>query len=376
MAEKTNNGLLWAIGIVLILLGSIYFYYSDNIVGNLRIGVITPISAEEGISMTELQQTYNLAVLEINDKGGVKGRTVELVYMDGTCGTADVTAAAQKLINTHKVDYIIGGTCEAETRMIAQVTQNARALLISSMLAGTALSDAGDLVYRTYPATDSEGALIASHGFGTEQSRAAVISEETEYSQGVRAAFVDNYEGEIVFDGIYDSENTTLWSFMRDLRNANPQMVYLIPDNADNGAVLLKQIKLAYLNVAIYGAQSMLDTEAFEANKSLYEELVFAGLQLSEEGKAAEMLTAFEETYGALPTDEVHSAAAYDSIYLIKDALESGARGAEGVAEYFDASINGWDGAIGALSFDDNGDAEVDLNLMQVIGGELVEIAR
>ena len=116
-----------------------------------------------------------------------------------------------------------------------------------------------------------------------------------------------------------------------------------------------------------------IDLEMFEANQSLYEELVLAELRLKSEGAGAEFLAAFEAQFENTPSDALASAAAFDAVKLIEEAVNAGAYEAEGVAEFLDSTVNDWPGAIGNIRFDENGDAQVDLTLVQVIGGVLVE---
>jgi ABC-type branched-subunit amino acid transport system substrate-binding protein len=50
-----------------------------------------------------LKKGVEIAVSEINAKGGVKGRLLEIIYEDGKCSNKEASTATQKLISIDKV---------------------------------------------------------------------------------------------------------------------------------------------------------------------------------------------------------------------------------------------------------------------------------
>ncbi|MEK7620559.1 MAG: ABC transporter substrate-binding protein [Patescibacteria group bacterium] len=376
MAENKQNVLLWAIGGVLIILGVIYFSVTGGSAGTLKIGVLTPLSGDAASYGTAVQRAYDLAVSEVNAAGGVDGRQIELVYEDAKCEGATAVTAAQKLVNAGGVKFILGGTCSGETLGASQITQGSRVLLLSPSATSPDITDAGDLVFRTYPSDDLEAVLVAAHATENGHARAAIISETTEFAQGVRSAFKASYNtGTVVFDETFESGETDFRALITKLRAANPQMVYVNPQSLVAGELILKQMEEVGLNVAVYTNNAMLDRSAIAANPSLYEEVVMAEVQLPTDGKTATMLAAYEALYGNTPAFVAFTASAYDSVYLLAEAIGSVGEDPEAVAGYFGYQIVDWPGAIGTFNFDENGDAEIELTLTQVIGGALVPLS-
>lgn len=375
MAENKQNALLWAIGGVLIILGVIYFSVTGGNVGTLKIGVLTPLTGETASYGTAMQRAFDLAVSEINQAGGVGGKQLELVYEDSKCEGASATTATQKLVNVDEVEFILGGTCSGETLAAALITQEARVLLLSPTSSSPDITQAGDLVFRTYPSDIFEAKIIAAHATENGHTRAALIWETTDFAQGVRNAFKASYTGTVVFDETFNTGETDFRTLISKLRIANPQMVYVIPRGPVTGELLLKQINESGMNVAVYGTNTLIDRFAIAANPSVYEEVVMAEVQISSEGKASLMLAAFEAMYGGSPEFLAFTASAYDDVYLLAEAINVVGEDPEEVAGYFSYQVVDWPGAIGTFNFDENGDAEVELTLVQAVGGELVPLA-
>lgn len=374
MAENKQNTLLWAIGGVLIILGVIYFSVTGGNTTTIKVGVLTPLTGDAASYGTAMQRAYDLAVSEVNAQGGVEGKQLELVYEDSKCDGSAATTSTQKLVNVDGVDFILGGTCSGETLAAAPITQEARVLLLSPSATSPDITEAGDLVFRTYPSDDFEAKMVAAHATENGHARAAIISETTDFAQGVRNAFKASYTGTVVFDETFNSGETDFRTLITKLRAANPQMVYVSPQSPVAGELILKQINESGLNVAVYANNAMIDRSAIAANPSMYEEVVMAEVQIPTDGKAAAMLAAYEALYGNSPEFLAYTASAYDSVYLLAEAIGAVGEDPEAVAGYFSYQVVDWPGAIGVFNFEENGDAEVELTLVQAIGGQLVPL--
>ena len=97
----------------------------------IKIGLDNPVTgAYAGIGVNE-QIGCQFAIEEINAKGGILGRKVELVVEDSTSTDAGVgVQKARKLIMGAKVDFLIGSVNSAIALAIAQVSNEKRVLHI------------------------------------------------------------------------------------------------------------------------------------------------------------------------------------------------------------------------------------------------------
>ncbi|MBI5794454.1 ABC transporter substrate-binding protein [Candidatus Uhrbacteria bacterium] len=374
MPEKNNNALLWAIGIVLIVLGFVYFSATGGSGGTIKVGVLTPLTGDEASYGTAMQRAYDLAVSQVKAAGGVNGKDIELVYEDSKCDGAAATTATEKLVNVDGVKFILGGTCSSETLAAAPITQAARVLLLSPSATSPDITEAGDLVFRTYPSDDFEAKMVAAYAQSASLTRAAIISETTDFAQGVRDAFKASYTGTLVFDETFTSGETDFSTLVTEMRASNPKMVYVNPQSPAAGERILKQISESGMNVAIFMNNAMTNRSAVATNPALYEEVVMAEVQLPSQGKAVDMLAAYEAKYGNAPEFLAFTASAYDSVYLLAEAVSSVGEDTQAVAGYFAYQVVDSPGALGTFNFDENGDAEVELTLVQAIGGALVPL--
>lgn len=97
----------------------------------IRIGVNLPLSGTYAAYGKNEQIGCELAVEEINSKGGILGRSVELLFEDSTSvDTGTAVLKARKLINRDKVDLLLGNLNGAMALAISQVSNESKTLHI------------------------------------------------------------------------------------------------------------------------------------------------------------------------------------------------------------------------------------------------------
>lgn len=73
----------------------------------IKIGVVTPNSGGLAVLGDDLARNYELAADEVNAKGGIRGRKVQIIRGDAT-NAQEAIAAVEKLVGRDKVDIVAG----------------------------------------------------------------------------------------------------------------------------------------------------------------------------------------------------------------------------------------------------------------------------
>ena len=370
MVKQPSMGLLWVIGIVLILLGVVYFSINPQ-TSILKIGVIAPLSGELEMNGTQMQNAYNLALSKINEDGGINGKTVELLFKDGACDADQTTAHMQELLNVEEVFYVIGGGCAVESDAISKLTQEAQTLFISASTFNW--QEDNSLSFSLQLSLANEIVLLATAGYEDGHTRAAVFYQDSSMSEYVLSAFEGAYEGAVVFSETFETQED-LDGLMTTLRYANPQMVLIVPEDSASGVMVIDTLDSNWFNVGMYATSAIIDQEAFLETPSTYEELVIADSQIGDGDAAQAFLSGYELMYSAAPELPMIAASAYDGLTLLAEALTQTGGDSEAAAEYLSSQVNAYSGATGTFSFDESGNTDLMPVLVQVTAGELVEI--
>ena len=188
--------------------------------------------------------TYQIWAEEMNAKGGLLGRKVELVYYDDQSSPATVPAIYSKLLDIDKVDLVISGYATVPTAAAMPTVIQHKKLFLS--LFALALND--QFKYDRYFQLQPNGPVAKteiSRGFyevasamTPKPTTIALTGADAEYSQLALKGARENakkYGVKIVYDRTYPSNTVDFASIMRPIKAASPDLIYLAsypPDSA------------------------------------------------------------------------------------------------------------------------------------------------
>jgi len=95
----------------------------------LRVGILHSLSGTMAISEASLKDAELMAIAEINEAGGVLGRSIEPVIEDGASDPTTFALKARKLIEQDKVVTIFGGWTSACRKAVLPVLEELNALM-------------------------------------------------------------------------------------------------------------------------------------------------------------------------------------------------------------------------------------------------------
>ena len=347
-----------------------------NYNGSYKIGVMLALTGDAATYGLPEQQSIEIALDEINSIGGINGKKLEAIYEDSKCNPKDGNAAAQKLVNIDKVKLIIGGSCSGETLGAAPITEANKVILISPSSTSPDITRAGDFVFRVAPSDAQAGIVAADYAFNELKSRkAALITESADYPQGLRKIFKENFVklgGKIAADETYNPEDTDFRTQVTKVKAANPDVIYIVPQAPQKGILLIRQIKEAGLNQKLLTAEVLIGRNVIQDNAAEMEGLIGIEQKFDDKNKkAAKLFAKYKQETGEEAPFPTYMAGAYDIVYLIADVIKKEGYNSEKIRDFL-YSVKDYEGAIGKLTIDKNGDPILDYNVKQVRNGNLV----
>lgn len=343
-----------------------------------NIGVMLPLTGDGAAYGLPIQKAIKIAFDEINAKGGVNGARLDPIYEDSKCNPKDGNAAAQKLVSFDKVKVIIGGVCSGETLGAAPITEQNKVVLISPSATSPDITNAGDFVFRLAPSDAFAGVVASDYAYDDLGARkAAVISETTDYAQGLRKVFKENFAnlgGEIVADETFNPEDTDFRTQVTKAKAANPDVIYVVPQTVPKGVLLVKQIKEAGATQQLLTAEVLIGRNVISENAADMEGLIGIEQKFDDKSqKAAPLLSKYKQQANEDAPFPFYMSAAYDAVYLVSDAIMKNGYDGQKIKDYLYA-VENYDGAGGKITIDENGDVVMDFNVKQAKSGELVTL--
>jgi branched-chain amino acid transport system substrate-binding protein len=127
---------------------------------NIKIGFPIPLSGPTAVYGEPVLKGAELAVSEINAKGGVLGRKFELLARDSKANADEAVRLARELIIKNNVDFLSGTLTSAEAPAVSTIAKENKIVFIAPTSKSTILTDAQHLhpyIFRIASNTDVEG---------------------------------------------------------------------------------------------------------------------------------------------------------------------------------------------------------------------------
>ncbi len=352
----------------------------DSGTGSIKLGAIMSLTGDAAIYGASESRAIQVAMAEINKNGGINGRQLEMVTEDGKCDPQAGGTAAQKLVSIDKVPVIIGGVCSGETLAAAAITEPAKVILISGSASSPKITTAGDFVFRTYPSDALAGKVAATYDYKELKARkAAIISELTDYAQSLRGVYKDSFTalgGTVVYDETYNTGETDFRTQVLKIKNSKPDVIYIVPQTLTPGVDIIRQMHENGVKTTIQTSETLMSHDVVSKNASVLNGIysVEFAVDYTNNAKAKAFKTAHEAMFNGADPD-IYAANAYDAVYLIRDAIASNSGKVDTVKiRDFLYGVKDWQGTIGSLTMDKNGDPILGLHVRKVVGGQVTDI--
>jgi branched-chain amino acid transport system substrate-binding protein len=234
----------------------------------VRIGFIGPLTGDLAYAGVNMKEAVEIARDEINEKGGINGKKIEVIFEDGKCGPKEAANAGNKLINVDGVTAIIGGVCSSETLAVAPLAEKSKVILISAASTNPAITQAGDYVFRDVPSDAFQGIYAARFiKLNLNKSQAAILKCLSDWCMGVSDSFKAEYQragGSIVAEESFPQDSRDLRSQLVKIKAAKPQLVYFV-SYTEASIVGLKQMKELGVKANAFGADAWSDPKIWES---------------------------------------------------------------------------------------------------------------
>ncbi|NUW39539.1 branched-chain amino acid ABC transporter substrate-binding protein [Nonomuraea rhodomycinica] len=157
----------------------------DEAKGPIRLGMLVPQSGSEAAIGPYMTNAAQLAIDEINAKGGVLGRQLQLKAADDACDAQTAVAAANKVV-TEGVEVSIGGYCSGATLPTLPVFGKANIPMIIPAANSQELVDQKLKHVFLINGTGTQQAEAASKWIAKQgATRVALMHDNTSYSKDI-----------------------------------------------------------------------------------------------------------------------------------------------------------------------------------------------
>ncbi len=223
-------------------MGTLAAFVADTI----KIGSVLSVTGPAAFLGDPELKTLQMYVEEINQKGGVIGRQLELVHYDDGSDAGKANGFGKRLIDDDKVDIIVGGTTTGSTMSMAPLVEKAGVPFISLAGAVVIVEPVKKWVFKT-PHTDR---MAAEKVFEDMKKRGltkvALFSETSGFGQSGKKeteGVAAKYGITLVANETYGPKDTDMSPQLTKIRNTPGVQAVFIFGLGQGPAIATKSYK-------------------------------------------------------------------------------------------------------------------------------------
>jgi len=341
----------------MVLLSGISFSQSQT--GSIKIGAVLPLTGDSAAWGEQGKYGIELAVEEINSKGGINGKKLEVVYEDSQAIPKNAVTSIQKLINVDKVPAVVGDIVSATTLAMAPIAEKSKTVLIAISASAPAITNAGEYIYRVWPSDLLEGSVLAEFVSKNKYKKVCILHIQTDYGTGLRDAFKKTFEqkgGRVILTQGYKQDETDFKPVLLKIKSKRPDAVYIVGYYKDSG-LILKQAKEIGLKTQFFGATAVESPKLIEIAGDAAEGLIYPIITDFDPDNPSpiqkEFIEKFKKKFGVVP--DWASSHSHDAVVVIAEAMKKGGTTGKAIKKTID-SQKIFEGVTGKIVFDKNGD--------------------
>ena len=234
----------------------------------LRIGMVDPLTGVYAAPAQNEVTGAKLAVEQMNAKGGILGRPVELLVEDSANDVGTGVQKARKLIERDQVTFLIGDVNSGIAQAIAQVTSEKKVLhIVSGGHTDTITGkDCKWNVYRVCNTTRMEANSVSDLLYGKFGKKWHFVTPDYAFGHTLQGALDVNLKrlgGTVTGNELTPLGTTDYSAYLIKARAANPDVLLLLVQGSDM-INCLKQIVQFGIDKQIHVAGTQQELESLE----------------------------------------------------------------------------------------------------------------
>lgn len=234
-----------------LVIGTLSAYAADPI----KIGSVLSVTGPAAFLGDPELKTLQLYVEELNKKGGVLGRPLQLVHYDDGSDANKANGFAKRLIDDDKVDILIGGTTTGATMSMVPLVEKANIPFISLAGAVVVVEPVKKWVFKT-PHTDRMAAEKVFEDMKKRNlTKVALLSETSGFGQSGKKeteGVAAKYGITLVSNETYGPKDTDISPQLTKIKNTAGVQAVFVFGLGQGPAIVTKNYKQLGISLPLY----------------------------------------------------------------------------------------------------------------------------
>jgi branched-chain amino acid transport system substrate-binding protein len=293
---------------------------------DIRIGEFGSLTGGTATFGTSTDEGVQLALDEINARGGVLGKKIRVIVEDDQSKPEEAVTAVLKLIKQDQVAAVIGEVASSRTLAAAPVAQANKVPLLSPASTNPKVTQVGDYVFRACFIDPFQGSAMAKFAVKTlGLERFAILTDQkNDYSTGLTQFFrqtVQELGGHIVAEESYAEGDIEFKAQLTAIRSADPQAIY-VPGYYTEAALIARQARELGMTQVLLGGDGWDSPKTIEIGGKAVDGAYFTNHYSEEEQRpeVQKFIADYRARYNG-KTPDAMAVLGYDAMKMMADAI-------------------------------------------------------
>ncbi len=341
----------------------------------IKIGVFEPTTGENGgggfqevLGIRYANETHKTV------KIGDTEYTIELVEVDNKSDKTEAVNAANKLMG-EKVSVVLGSYGSGVSIAAGQIFADAKVPAIGCSCTNPQVTQGNEYYFRVCFLDPFQGTVMANYAMQNGYKNAAILTQlGDDYSSGLGSYFKTAFEelgGTVVDEEQFQTNQTDFKAVLTNIKAANPDVIFA-PSSITTAPLIIKQARELGIESLLAAGDTWENSTIIDNAGSDAEGAVLSTFFDEAEPANAEaesFIKGFKEYLKKNDQSDIIpavSALGYDAYLAAYNAIEK-AQSADG--EAIKEALKGvsYDGVTGAISFNEEGDANKDMAFIKTV---------
>ncbi len=274
-----RNKILIAIGfLVVIIFGGLFLVSAQNNMTGLFslfhfeeteetiiFGAVGHFTGNYAVYGAPMLNAVQLAVEEVNDRGGVNGKKILLIAEDDVGNPNQASTAINKLINIDGAKYIFSAQGSSMVSVVSPVAQNNQRLLMITLGSAPKLTEVGEYVFRSTPSDTYQGFEMKKLIQELEAKKIAGLYLNDAYGKGIIDLIKTSENKAFVADEVFEPNSTDFRIQLTKIKNSNPDVLVIVAHQ--EYSTILRQMREIGLELTVITSETFMEEKTLSEIK-------------------------------------------------------------------------------------------------------------
>nr|WP_294409054.1 urea ABC transporter substrate-binding protein [uncultured Ruminococcus sp.] len=292
----------------------------------VKVGLLHSLTGSMAISEKSVRDAEVLAIKEINEAGGVNGKQIEYVEEDGASEPSTFATKAEKLIDSEGVSTIFGCWTSSSRKAVKPIVEEYGSLLWYPVQY-EGMESSSNIVY-TGAAPNQQ--IVPAIDYLLDQGYKKFFLLGSDYVFPRTANMIINAQleakgAEVVGEEYADMDQTDFAAIISKIEAAKPDVIINTLNGTGNVSFFKQMSEKNYTsNEYMTMSFSIAEEEVATIGADILKGHMVSWnyYQTTDTDKNKDFVTAYKEAYGENRVTSDPAEAAYDAVYLWKEACE------------------------------------------------------